>query len=386
VILSPYTRPDSPWIWVQFAARGDKKQYRKTEIRKDDPHRKRRIEAELRHLRAELLDNHDTADPQDGWAWVHGYLRSRYAAQPKTRQVYRNQWRPLLDYLLSHDIIAPALLERRHAYAYLPWRTRQRKAKSGKNISHNSARGELKLLGLVMDEAVTSHYVHENPVRRLGIGEEDTALKPEITADEERTIRQALAVEPLWMQRAFHIGISTGLRHADCRILATQIRWESDDVLIERPKGGRKREFVIPIYDTIRADLEGLRQRGDRALFEIPSEFARIPALRWRAFFDRACLPHICFHCSRVTFISRGMRAGIPEPVMMRMVNHGSKLISRIYQRWTTDDVRRYATRLAPIPSVSDATFENPPATPAPRATESPLLSPSRAPDRSPAR
>ena len=34
---------------------------------------------------------------------------------------------------------------------------------------------------------------------------------------------------------------------------------------------------------------------------------------------------------------------------MMKMVNHASKEISRIYQRWTSDDVRRYAD-LAPAP------------------------------------
>jgi len=349
VILSTYTRKDSPWIWLQFATGpGEKKQYRKTAIRKDDSHRKRKIATALRDLEAELLaSGAGTTDSKDGWGWVERYLRGRYSSadSAETLKVYLKQWRPLHEYMEDSEIVAPAMFERGHAYEYLDWRCSQVKEKSGKNVSHNTARGEIKLLGLILDEAVERKFLAKNPARRLGIKPDDPALKPEITKAEELVIRQALADEHAWMQLAFHIGISTGLRRQDCRIARAAVRWESDDILIEKPKGGRAREFAIPIYEKIRGELNELRDSGRPFLFDIPEEVWS-PSMAWRKFFDRLGMPHLCFHCTRVTFITRGMRAGIPETVMMKMVNHGSKLISRIYQRWTAADVREWARKM----------------------------------------
>lgn len=45
---------------------------------------------------------------------------------------------------------------------------------------------------------------------------------------------------------------------------------------------------------------------------------------------------------------------------MMKMVNQGSTLINRIYQRWTPDDVRQFAAKL-PALTASSAKKQNPP-------------------------
>lgn len=349
MILSDYERKDSPWVWLQFAIQpGDPKQYRKTEIRKTDPHKRRRIAKALRDLEAELLATGAAAGlRRSGWDFVEDWLRGRYSSpsQASTLAVYLKQWRPLRDFFEAEDVPAPALLERQHAYDYLEARKAQVKEKSGKLVSHNTARGELKLLGMIMDEAVAQRIAIANPVRKLRIGEEEFATKPEISAAEEAIIRPALRSQDPWMQLSFHIGISTGLRFADTRIPLAAVRWESDDILVEKPKGGHSREFSIPIYETIRPQLQEMRTERRRYLYEIPPGVWS-PSMAWREFFDGLGLQHLCFHCTRVTFISRGMRAGIPEPVMMKMVNHGSKLISRIYQRWTADDVRQWAARM----------------------------------------
>ncbi len=39
------------------------------------------------------------------------------------------------------------------------------------------------------------------------------------------------------------------------------------------------------------------------------------------------------YNCLRVTYVNRLRRAGVPREAAMRLVNHASELIHRIYQR-----------------------------------------------------
>ena len=339
-----------------------KKRYRKTSILKSDTHRKAKIARAVKEQLERMRSGVDTraAGEGDGWLWVPSYLRTRYGANERTAVVYAKEWISIREFLDLRGITGPDMLDRQAAYDYCDWRSSQKKHKSGKLVSKNTALMELKLLALLMDEAVKMGIAEANPIRRLGIKSVDPAMKPEISTEEEAMIRQSLRSEPDWMAIAFHVGISTGLRWGNCAIRADQVRWPLDDILIDKPKGGRKREFAIPIYDSVRSELEAMRDAGRRALFTVPPKDLEIIGLVWRRFFDRIGLPGHCFHCTRVTFISRGMRAGIPEHVMMRMVNHGSRLVSRIYQRWTHEDVRRYAALLAPAPLADDATARSP--------------------------
>ena len=66
----------------------------------------------------------------------------------------------------------------------------------------------------------------------------------------------------------------------------------------------------------------------------------------WREFFDDLGMPEICFHCTRVTFITWCHRQGIPENVIMKLVNHASTEIHRIYQRLNVVDVHAWRDRV----------------------------------------
>ena len=67
------------------------------------------------------------------------------------------------------------------------------------------------------------------------------------------------------------------------------------------------------------------------------------PSKMWWRFFkqnDELNLPHLTFHCTRVTFITRGAKQGVPQSPMMKLVNHASEEIHRVYQRLVVADVR----------------------------------------------
>jgi len=339
----------SPFVWLTYRKPGDrKKYYHKTKVRKDASERDRKVALAKNEFERWLIiaGGEQLSVSSSDWGWVEPWLSQKYRSKARTLAVYRAQWDSISVYLHQSDIRHPAMLDREHCYDYAEWRTDQVKAKSGKNPSINTAIGELKLLGMIMQEAEQRGYVVKNVCRKLGISRDETDLKPEITTEQEQAIVEALRSRPAWMLESFTAALLTGLRFQDTRIGRQQIRWADDDILIERPKGGRKREFAIPIYDTIRPMLEEFRASKRPYLWTRPPKETKPYGIVWREFFDSLGMPEICFHCTRVTFITRGMRAGIPEPVMMKMVNHGSKLISRVYQRHSPADVRAFAARM----------------------------------------
>ena len=61
-------------------------------------------------------------------------------------------------------------------------------------------------------------------------------------------------------------------------------------------------------------------------------------AKEWHTLFREIGLPHLCFHCTRVTVITRMAREGVPIAQAMRFVGHASEAIHRIYQRLAAPD------------------------------------------------
>jgi integrase len=64
------------------------------------------------------------------------------------------------------------------------------------------------------------------------------------------------------------------------------------------------------------------------------------PSRKWGHFFKMLGLSHLCFHCLRVTKVTRLRREGVPREVAMRLVNHSSELIHLLYDRHRVDDLR----------------------------------------------
>lgn len=356
MILSFYERRDSPWVWVQFAARpGEPRRYEKTTVRKDEKQKRQKL-ARLRAVIEERLAAEaepEVLDSSGAWAWVSAWIGTRFAG--RTQQVYRAHWRWLASFLYDRGLNSPMLLEREHCFEYVEWRKGQVKQRSGRTPKTNTAIGELKLLAQVLDEAIARHLIRENPARRLGIEREDTARKPEITDAELGTIFAALEHEPEWMRRAFLLALQTGLRFADTAITREQVDWPTRVIQIEKPKGGRRKAFAIPIYESIEPLLREWWQTGERAFWSLPEKERPLTGLAWTKFFRRIGLPHLCFHCTRVTFISRGARAGISEGMMMKLVNHASSEVHRVYQRLPPGDAARLVSLIS-IPQPPGAT------------------------------
>jgi hypothetical protein len=358
VTLFFYERPNSPWVWVQYSLTPGNRHREKTPVRKDEARKQQKLARHRAALEERLLAEKEAGDSgpltQGGWKWVLPWINVRH--QGRTAQVYRAQWRVISSFLHERKIHSPLHLEREHCYAYVTWRKESRRGRFNLKIKTNTSIGELKLLAQVMDEARKRRLaIGDNPARKLGIEKETTIPKREMTDAEIRQIDSALQQRPLWMRRSFEMALYTGLRFAETRIARHQVDWPRNVIDIDEPKGGRKRAFSIPIYDTVRPLLENWWKTGELHLWQLPEgENPTLTGLRWSKFFREIKLPHLCFHCTRVTFISRGARAGISEGMMMKLVNHASAEVHRIYQRLPPGDAAKLVSAI-PIPRVGAA-------------------------------
>jgi integrase len=80
----------------------------------------------------------------------------------------------------------------------------------------------------------------------------------------------------------------------------------------------------------------------------------KMAAKEWHFFFKEVGLPHLSFHSTRVTVVTKMARAGINQQQAMRYVGHASETVHRVYQRLTALDVAgvtqavQYAKRETP--------------------------------------
>ena len=331
-----YRKTRSPFWYVVYFDASQKEVHRSTGLRADDPN----DTAKAKALRAELeAKEHQRAPVMNsgGWdAWVLKYLE-RHCQTERTLERYVGSWKWLSLWLQTHRLHSPRAITYRNALEYVDWRTTFKK-RSGKTVSRNTAIMELKLLAMIMGEAVRLGHIDANPLVGLNLKREKSARKPELTDKEIREIRKALEDEPKWMGVAFEIALHTGCRLREARLPINCIDFREEKITFPAPKGGEDRAFSIPMPSALRS----LFKRLQRAKRKFTVEFPFQPSRRWQQFFIKIKKPHLCFHCLRVTYVNRLRRAGVPREVAMRLVNHSSELIHKIYQREKVEDVAQW--------------------------------------------
>jgi integrase len=251
----------------------------------------------------------------------------------------------LLKFLEESDIIAPSALRREHMMLYLQFRNKVRRS---------TALQEIKLLAMVIDEAIARGYVRDNPCRKLGIAKEEVRHK---TVWTPRQVEIALeAAEEFdrfgWLHVALLLGRYQAIRLMQCRIPLECI--DLSRGMIHYPaaivKGGKGYSQLIdgalvPVLPEI---MQYRASLGSRVLCSIPP----VPSVLIRRFLDS--LAHVdpgfeslSIHGLRATWITDAALAGVSETLAMRFTNHASREVHAIYQRITADDLRPMLDALA---------------------------------------
>jgi hypothetical protein len=335
-MASLYQKKHSPHWFIQFIDGDGKRRNKSTELRADDPGQTVQARALRAQLEAKELSRGAGALGGDWDSWVPQFLE-RHCESPRTLERYLDAWKWLALWLQKRRHHSPRDVTYRNALDYLEWRTSFKK-KTGKTVGRNTAILELKILAMLIGEAVRLGHADANPLVSLKLRRDRAAKKPELTDAEILELREALKSEPDWMRTAFEIALHTGCRLRETRIPLSCINFAESKVTFPTPKGGEHRAFSIPMPSALRPLFEELRGSGNGFTLEFPFQ----PSRRWQQFFLKLKKPHLCFHCLRVTYVNRLRRAGVPREAAMRLVNHASELVHGIYQREKVEDVAQW--------------------------------------------
>ena len=331
-----YRKSRSPYWYVVYRDDDNKEVHRSTGLRADDPNetlkaKALRAELEAKEHRSTRITHVDTWD-----TWVPKYLE-RHCQTARTLERYSGNWKWLALWLQTRRLHSPQAITYRNALEYIEWRTGFKK-KSGRTVGRNTAIMELKLLAMIMGEAVRLGHANSNPLVSLKIRRDKPVKRPEMTDQEIKEIRESLKIEPEWMQIAFEIALHTGCRLRETRLPIECIDFAEAKITFPSPKGGEDRAFSIPMPSALVPLLKELKKSGRQFTLEFPFQ----PSRRWQQFFIKIGKRHLCFHCLRVTYVNRLRRAGVPREAAMRLVNHSSELIHQVYQREKVDDVAQW--------------------------------------------
>ncbi|WP_043588531.1 tyrosine-type recombinase/integrase [Geminisphaera colitermitum] len=296
---------------------------------------------------------------EEAWEnWAEQFITTHYLHR-KTHARLLNGWRPVFRYLHEKNIRIPASLSYQNVCDYVPWRTAQARH-SGAPIHRNTALFDVKVLGIVMREAVRRGYAQGNPCHRTGLKRAPAKQKPEMTDAEIAKIRATLAereghlpVSDRWMTVCFEVAI-----HQGCRLTETAVPMDAVDLVngtirfSAKGRGdGERKVFTTMLHPGLKPLIGELQEAGAKQLCQLP----KLASKEWWLFFRELKMPHLCFHCTRVTVVTRLARAGVPIQQAMRFVGHASEIVHRIYQRLQAPDLTAAVAALGSLSaSVSD--------------------------------
>jgi len=330
-----YQRKGTPFLWISYRHPiTGKRVYESTGLKVSN-----RNETRLAHARALELSVKESAISRivasEAWScWAEPFLSARYstASQLRTLERYKTSWRNIVPFLEERGLRFPRQLQREDLYAYIEWRKTTRNERV-RPCSFNTARHEIKMLGMILAEAVARGYCVRNVARDLALRKEKPKQKPEFTVEDILEIRRRLQTEPEWMRTSFEISVHHGTRLRATQVdLNQDVDWTAGTITFHE-KGDRL--LTVPIAPELRPLLERRRDEGHRFSCLLP----RGASKAWRLFFDRMGRRDFCFHCCRVTTVSRLARAGISEALATRYVGHASTEIHRSYQRLSVRDL-----------------------------------------------
>lgn len=318
-----------------------KRRHVPTPYRIDDPHGKRKA-LEYARVYSKNASVDKSVAKEERWEnWVAGFLDDKYPkiTRYKTWQRYTYAWSQWQQFLHEKQIRVPRALDYNVVLEFVKWRSSQVKPSSGKIVSKNTALCDVRCMSTVMREALRRNYHTFNPCEKLGIEKDRAKEKREMTDDEIAKIREALKTRPDWMRISFEIAI-----HQGCRLSETALNWSDVDLdrrtITFRGKGrnGAPHIFTTALHPHLKEFFLTLRTTGvteNSPIVILPSMAAK----EFHYFFRTIGLRWLCFHCTRVTVVTRLARAGVPIRQAMAYVGHSSEIVNKLYTKLSAPDL-----------------------------------------------
>lgn len=347
-MASLYKRKRSPFWWVKFRDGFSGKTIREsTGFRFSiGPETRRAKEIEAEKTLAERATAR--ASTSEAWGkWVPQFIAARYSQSPRTESRFLSAWRSLRMFFTDQQIDAPRNLTRESCNAYFTWR-KAADVKNGKyHAGHNTTLLEIKILSLLMKEAIRRGFAKENPARDLGIKRAPRKLYPELTDEAFNIILTAIPTEPEkyreFLLHSFLIARWHGVRLAETWLNPQTQVWQQEIngalrwMVLFHQKGDRRKPKLL--HPELVPLMSELKQKGAVQTYEQPDRPSRVWFNLLHKCGVKKLLPNACFHSLRVTAASRLARAGVPLHKAMEYLTHASTTIHQAYIRWQPEDM-----------------------------------------------
>ena len=347
-MASLYKRSGSPYWWIQYNRNGKLVRESTRERLDDEVGTKRAQRMRAQKALDECISNPNC--PDEYWdRWVLPFLAD-HAKNPLTLEEYKAIWtRSLSGFLHEKQILAPRQLQFTHCREYITWRSQPSRKGFVPNI--NTIKSEIRVLSLLMSEAVRREYVQFNPCRRLGIRTRPPKEKPEFTDEHLRLIQEQIDSETDLSRKTFLQNSFLIARYQGCRIHETylnpmtdvQIGAEGTGRIHFRIKGGR--DHVAPLHPKLVPLFQRLQAAGTTETYAPRGVANASASSTWGGFLRKTGLlaklpPGSCFHSLRVTAVTRLARdKTVSMAKAMRFIGHGSEVVHRVYQRLHCEDL-----------------------------------------------
>lgn len=283
-------------------------------------------------------------------AWVPDYLAHHWRNPgSESPRRYAGAWQAIRMFLEEQGLDYPRQVRFHHGEAFLRWRLAT--PVNSRNVVHNTALLELKFLSQLINEAIRREFTESNPIARLGIARSAPKIKEELSDRMIKKARAALKPQPTWMADAFEVGLYTGCRFNECEIPVTSINLKKRTIRMvdsKRDENDPKKFFTIPVHPELFSTLQRLVGQARAAHRSAILTLSHDKNGRINKILKKTV--GVTFHSLRVTFITRCHRGGLTEHDAMRLVNHSSQLVHRIYSQLNVEDARAAQAKI-PLPS-----------------------------------
>jgi hypothetical protein len=346
-MASTYRRPETTYIWISYKGADGKRRRVNTGYRWENPGERNQAEKLAKLKTLQELKNKPINTSSD-WDWIPGFIEQRWGHKKNgTLHLRHRYFFQFKSFAHEKGIPGPSALRREHAAQYLDWRKER-------GAGRNTAIAELKVIGTIMAEAVERGYASTNPLRKMGLQQEEQAHKVPWTPQQvEMAIAAAEEIERFgWLHVALLLGRFQAIRIGQCRVPLSGVDLRRR--IIHYPgsivKGGKGYSQPIdPDFYPILCEIVAHRtELGKSTLCDLP----QLQSVYIRYFLD--ALAHhdggfslLVHHGLRATWITQAALAGISETLAKRFVNHASSEVHAIYQRITAGDLMPMLDALA---------------------------------------
>ena len=349
-----YKQKKSPYWWIRLKGPDGKWKAISTKLRWDNAQQTKEARSRMAATTADEIASTSISNDERWEAWVEPYLDT-HCESDATRDGYQQSWLWLRSYLTEIGTHFPRQLTFNQAYRFIEWRMTHGIKKVTKK---STALRDLKVLRLLMQHAVRTEMSPGNPCLGMRLDRPAAKEKPEFTDEQIAKVYASLKHSD-WKFIAFRIALETGCRLMDTQIEFKHIDFKRRTVTFIDPKGGPTKAFTRYLPTSLIPMLKEIQDSGAIFTVELPPNASQL----FSNFLDSIGLKSHCFHSTRVTYITRLARnPKIHERDAMKLVNHASVTVHRIYQRLRVEDTR-YLEKAIEFPkpkrSVRDTKSEN---------------------------